>query len=242
VAPILVPARRSDPEWMDRPDNDLADLAGALADIHLVNRFLLGSKVLLGSVRPFLLAAGRGDALSILDVGTGGADLPLDLVACARGLKRPVRIVAIDRDPAVLDYARGKTAGTPEIELHAADAFELPFPAASFDLVTASLFPHHFAHGDAVRLLSGFMRAARRAVLINDLRRHVVPWAFIGLAARISRRHPMFVHDAPLSVLRGFTVDELLAIANDAGAVGATVQTPFPFRILLTVPVGDRPS
>jgi SAM-dependent methyltransferase len=221
---------------MDRPDNTPEDLNGALADIRSVNRFLGGSKILLSAVRPFLLSHGSGEPLSVLDVGTGGADLPLDLVGEARRMGRRIRVVAVDRDPVTLDYARRQTAATPEIELCAADAFALPFAPASFDLVTASLFLHHFAEADAVRLLAAFRRIARRAVLINDLQRHIVPWAFIGLAARVTRRHRMFVHDAPLSVLRGFTVGELQAAAREAGASDATVVRRIPYRLLLTMP------
>jgi SAM-dependent methyltransferase len=220
---------------MDRTDNTPADLVGALDDIRLVNRFLRGSKIIVAAVRPFLLAPHAGEPLSVLDVGTGGADLPLDLVAEARRLGRGIRIVAVDRDAVALDYARGKTAGTPEIEIRPADALDLPFPPSSFDVVTASMFLHHFGHDEAVRLLAGFRRIARRAVLINDLRRHVVSWAFIGLAARVTRRHPMFVHDAALSVLRGFTAHELLVAAREAGAAEATVKRRLPYRLLLTM-------
>ncbi len=237
---VLVPARRFDPEWMDRTDNAPADLIDALDDIRLVNRFLRGSKILVNAVRPFLSALREGETLEVLDVGTGGADLPLDLVAEARRSGRGIRIVAVDRDPVTLDHARGQTAGTPEIEIRGADAFDLPFPPSSFDLVIASMFLHHFAHDDAVRLLAGFRQLARGAVLINDLRRHVVSWAFIGLAARATRRHPMFVHDAALSVLRGFTADELRAIARDAGAAEATVRRRLPYRLILTMPVKDH--
>jgi len=239
MANVLVPARRHDAEWLDRTDNAPLDIVSTLDDIRLVNRYLFGSKILVRAVRPFLSELREGETLSVLDVGTGGADLPLDLVAEARRLGRKISIVAVDRDAVTLDYARGKTAGTPEIEILSADAFELPFPPASFDLVTASMFLHHFRHDDAVRLLAGFKALARRAVLINDLRRHVVSWAFIGLTSRMTRRHPMFVHDAALSVLRGFTKAELLAAARDAGAADATVKRRLPYRLLLTMTAGE---
>ena len=232
---VFVPARRFDPEWMDRTDNRPEDLDRALDDIHSVNRYLRGSRILVDAVRPFLLGRPEGEPLTILDVGTGGADLPLDLVAEARRLGRRIRIVAVDRDEVTLDYARRKTSEVPEIELLAADAFNLPFAPASFDLVTASMFLHHFPHDDAVRLLSAFRRIARGAVLINDLERHIVPWAFIGLVARITRRHPMFVHDAPLSVLRGFTEGELLAAGREAGATDPTVAKRAPYRLVMTM-------
>ena len=235
MAFTLVPARRYDPEWMDRTDNTPEDLDGALDDIHAVNRFLGGSRTLVRAVRPFLIDRKDDGPLSVLDVGTGGADLPLDLVAEARRLGRRIRIVAVDRDEVTLSYARRKTSGMSEIEVRAADAFDLPFPPGSFDLVTASMFLHHFAHAEAVRLLAAFRRVARRAVLINDLERHLVPWAFIALVARVTGRHAMFVHDAPLSVLRGFTPAELLAAGREAGAADATVEDRMPYRLLLSM-------
>jgi SAM-dependent methyltransferase len=221
---------------MDRDGNAASDLAGALDDIGAVNRLLGGARILVAAVRRFAMGRPRGETLTILDVGTGGGDLPLAIASAARAWGRRVRIVAVDRDPATAAYARVRTQDAPEIEIREADALDLAFPAGSFDLVTASLFLHHFGHGEAVSLVAAFRRIARRAVLVNDLRRHLVPWAFIGLAARATRRHPMFVHDAPLSVLRGFTEDELRAIAREAGASDADTATRFPFRVLMTVP------
>ena len=236
---MLVPARRFDPEWMDRPDNAPAELEGALEDIRSVNRFLGGSKALLDALRPHLAAGPEDRVSTILDVGTGGADLPLELVAEARRLRRAVRIVAVDRDPVTVAYARRRTAEASEIEVVTGDANALGYADGSFDFVTASLFLHHFAHDEAARLIAGFRRIARTAVFVNDLERHVLPWAFIAVAARITRRHPMFVHDAPLSVLRGFTAGELARIAADAGAAGATVERLWPYRLLMTVPAGS---
>jgi len=233
---VLVPARRHDPELMDRPDNAPSDLEKTLDDIRSVNRYLRGSKILVNAVRPYLRKLRPGETLSVLDIGTGGGDLPRDLAAHARRVGRAVRVVAVDRDPVTIAYAQRITAGIAEIDVVRADAFHLPFPPASFDLVVASMFLHHFTHDEAVTLISGFRRIARRGVLINDLRRHWVSWAFIGLAGRLTRRHPMFVHDAPLSVLRGFTDDELHAIARDAGTTGATVKRRLPYRLLLTMP------
>ena len=230
---MLVPARRFDPEWMDRPDNRPEDLAGALADIGKVNRWLGGARVIVDAVRPWLRAEGT---TRILDVGTGGADVPLAIAREARRLHREVAIVGIDRDPATAALAKSAAAGESSITIQEADAFATDFPDGAFDVVTASMMLHHFAHDDAVRLIREFRRLARRAVLVNDLERHAIPWAFIALVARVTRRHPMFVHDAPLSVLRGFTPAELRAIADGAGAKGAVVHDRWPYRLLLEIP------
>ena len=222
---------------MDREGNAPADLEGALADIRSVNRLLGGSKVVVEAVEPYLIDSGGDRPVTILDVGTGGADIPLALAAAARRLGRRAHVVAIDRDPVTVALARQAVGASDEIRVERADALDPGFPPGSFDLVVASMFLHHFDEPHAIRLLTGFRRLARRAVLVNDLRRHAIPWAFIATAARITRRHPMFVHDAPLSVLRGFTAAELARIAAAAGAKQASVTARWPFRLLLTIPV-----
>ena len=220
---------------MDRPDNRPDELEGALRDIRLVNRYLGGSRALLSELRPLLHGARPDRPLELLDVGTGGADLPLAMVRFARRVGRELRVTALDRDPQTAAIAARAAADTPEIRVVVSDACALPFAERSFDLVTASMFLHHFAHDEVVRLLASFRRLARQAVVVNDLRRHLLPWSFIHVVSRATRRHPMFVHDAPLSVLRGFTPRELQRAAREAGASRAMVRRRWPFRLLLTL-------
>lgn len=221
-----VPARRYDAELMDRDDNEREVLDRALADIRSVNRWLGGEATLVDALEPFL-----GERLEILDVGTGAADLPLAIVRRLRALGEECSITAIDRDPTTVDLAREFVAEEPAITVECVDAFQLPYEDDSFDVVTASMFLHHFDERDATRLIAEFRRVARRAVLINDLRRHRLPWAFITAVGWITRRQRMFRHDAPLSVLRGFTADELRRLAP-----GAAVARRWPFRLAATIP------
>lgn len=236
----LTPERSEAAELLDRPGNTEAELRDALRDIRLVNRFLGGRRVLFRALRPFLLDAPPGGELKLLDVGTGGADLPLDVARYARRLGRRVRITAIDLDPGVAAIAHRAAAGMEEIEIVRADARALPFAPKSFDLVTASMFLHHFGHVEIVRLLRSFAARARRAVVVNDLRRHLVPYGFIHLFARVGNRSAMFAHDAPLSVLRGFTPDELRRAADEAGAGRARIERGWPFRLVLALSHAPR--
>ncbi|MCP3979582.1 MAG: methyltransferase domain-containing protein [bacterium] len=236
---LPVPQRSHAPEWMDRADNTRADLEGALRDIELTNRLLGGRKALLRALRPHL-APGPSGRLELLDVGTGSADLPLALACFAESSGASVRITAVDRDPTTAGLAAEQTASTTCVRVVQADAFRLPFAPRSFDVVTASMFLHHFRHEDVVRLLDSFRSLARRAVVINDLRRHWLPYGFIYLVARLTRRHPMYVHDAPLSVLRGFTAPELREAATEAGAADFRLDRRWPFRLVLTLPAAAR--
>jgi SAM-dependent methyltransferase len=159
-----------------------------------------------------------------------------------RASGRDPRVLAVDIDSVTVAAASRHTADDGAVRVLRADALRLPFRDGSFDFVTCSMFLHHFGPEDISRLLLSFRTIARRAVVVNDLRRHLVPWAFIGVAARLTRRHPMFVHDAPLSVLRGFTPDELRDAAARAGDPAPSVLRRWPFRIVLVLRGGARPE
>jgi SAM-dependent methyltransferase len=231
----LVPQRSLREEILDRRDTAADDIAGALRDIRLVNRYLGGNAAILAALDPLLRDRSAHRALELLDVGTGSADLPLALLRRSRRSGGEIRITALDYDATTAEIAASACSSEPRIRVVMGDATRLPFPPRSFDVVTASMFLHHFAPYEAVRLLVEFRRVARRAVVINDLRRHWLPWGFIYLAARLTRRHPIFVHDAALSVLRGFTVAELQRLADQTGARRARVTRRWPFRLLLTL-------
>lgn len=233
----LVPRRSLHPERMDRPNQAPAELGAALRDIRLTNRWLGGRRVLLDALRPFVLS-GAGP-LDVLDVGTGSADLPLAMLRFGRKHGRELRITAIDIDPQTAVLAAIAAADSSAVRVVRTDARRPPFADRSFDLVTVSMFLHHFGQQDVVRLLRRFRRLAREAVIVNDLRRHLVPWAFILLASRLTLRSRMYAHDAPLSVLRGFTPGELLDAARRAGAPAVPPRRRWPYRLVTTLPAAD---
>jgi SAM-dependent methyltransferase len=90
-------------------------------------------------------AAGIGAGDRVLDVasGTGNAAIP--------AARRGARVVASDLTPELLDSGRRHTDGL-DIEWVTADAEQLPFDDASFDVVMSSIgvmfAPHHQAAAD----------------------------------------------------------------------------------------------
>ncbi len=232
---MLVPERSHEPEIMDRPGNSREDLQAVLDDIGTINRRLGGARAVLRGVRPFFERHTESRPLKLLDIGTGGADLPKALVRLATRSGVELQVTAVDLDPNTAAIASRKTERCPQIRVVRADAFSLPFADRSFDLVTASLFAHHFPHRDVVRLLNELARRSRIAVVINDLRRHFLPWLAIHVVSRVGRLHPMVVHDGPLSVLRGFTYEELERAARECGAGPFQLTRSWPFRLILTI-------
>jgi len=227
---------------MDAPGNRYEDLALALRDIGRVNRWLGGSAAIMRPIERIVDRHGLCE-FSLLDVGTGGGDVPRAVLARAERRGLLAHAVGIDLDANVVRYAASRCgkpasgcASVSRLALLRADAFALPFRTGAFDFVTSSLFLHHFSEADAARLLAECARVSRQAVLVNDLARHFVPWAAIKALGLLFAKSPMFRNDAPLSVLRGWTAEELLTIAADAGlARGARVLSLRPYRLVLLI-------
>jgi ubiquinone/menaquinone biosynthesis C-methylase UbiE len=179
------------------------------------------------------LRSGAPDQLSLLDVGTGSADIPGAVAEWCRARGLDSMIVALDLSERNLRVSRNSLGISGDVQLIQADSLKLPFLARSFDFVTASLFLHHFEDADVVRLLADFARIAKRAVIINDLLRNLVPYYFSRVTGPILASSFLTRNDGPVSVLRGFTAEELKQLAERAGLKRCNVRRMFPYRLAL---------
>ena len=151
---LLIPPRSSRPELIDQPGQAAEVLEPALREIQWVNRHLAGWQVLRSCLPQLLEPIPLEQPVRVLDLGTGSADLPLAMARWGRAHGRSVWITAVDISAPILDFARREIGAEPSVQLVQADMRRLPFAARSFDLVTCSLFLHHFDPKGAVELLS----------------------------------------------------------------------------------------
>jgi ubiquinone/menaquinone biosynthesis C-methylase UbiE len=221
------------PELLDGPLDDAAALRGNLRDLRRVNRFLGGSSLSRRAVD--LLLAGEQGPHSVLDVGTGAADIPLALLHIAEASGRELSIVGLDSRPEVLEAARSIDPRIPSIsnlQLRPGDGRALPYPDRTFDVVHASLVVHHLEPRDAVAFLREARRVARRGVVVNDLVRSRLNLAGAWLLTRLATRNRLSRHDGPLSVRRAYTRAEARALLASAGLQPvAEFSVPFGFRV-----------
>lgn len=227
-------------ELLDGPLDDPAALRGNLRDLERVNRWL-GGTALSGHAIDAL--AGDREALTILDIGTGAADIPAALLARAARAGRSLRITGIDSRPEVLAAAfarRPLLRDTRGLELQVGDGTSLPFPDRSFDVAHASLLVHHLDPAAAVELFREMGRVARRGIVVNDLMRGRAAWVGAWLLSHLLTRNRYTRHDAPLSVRRAYTVSELTALMAAAGLRVEWVRIggPFGHRVVLTATTG----
>jgi ubiquinone/menaquinone biosynthesis C-methylase UbiE len=235
---MLTPKRIYEEEMLDAGEGTDDDVAESLSDLRRINRFLGGTKVVLRALSS-CLETGDASEISLLDVGTGSADIPIAVAdQCKLGNLKHF-IAAVDLSERHLRISRARLGVSPEINLVRADSLSLPFPDRSFDFVTASLFLHHFRDDDVVRLLADFGRIARRAVIVNDLIRNLVPYYFTRIAFPLLGTSFLTQNDGPISVLRAFTTGEMNSLAERAGLRTRRVKRVFPYRLSLVADVSS---
>ena len=236
---LTVLSRRDVPERMDAPGANPERVRESLRDLRLVNRFLGGVGAVAWGFRRLLVQGGVEGSLRLLDVGTGGGDLPAALARWASGRGWAVRGVGLDRGRTAITLAKETFSGDGAFLLVRGDALALPFRAGAFDVAISSTTLHHFSDRGAIRMLRELRRVARRGVVIGDLRRSLP--GYLGarlLAATLWRRHAYARHDGPASVRRAYTVREVQALLVAAGLGGTVRRRPF-FRLAAWIPVGD---
>jgi SAM-dependent methyltransferase len=211
--------RATDDELLDTgvPESEAVE---SLADLRFVNRWLGNPGRLAAATAPYLRRRPRP---LLLDVGCGSADIPMMLRARWPG---PLTAVGVDIKLLHLRVAPR------EIHRVVADVRRLPFAPATFDVVVASLFLHHFDAPELPAVLAALFRLARGALVVNDLRRARVPYLFGRALFPALFRSRVSVSDGLLSIRRAFTDEELRAAFRDAGIDNVKVFRSFPYRLL----------
>lgn len=204
-------------ELMDRPDADPVELDQALRYIRFVNRRLGGSEGLIRHLRAWRADLPRNRPITMLDIGTGTADIPIAVHEWAAGHSLRFETTAIDLHETTLRFAQAHVGDRPDIKVVRANALMLDrqFEARTFDIVHMGMFLHHLPQSEVLIVLRHAHRLARFGVVWNDLLRSRA--SAIVLRAMLIGQTPMVRHDATVSVAAGFTHEESLGLARAAG-------------------------
>ncbi len=218
-------------ELLDGPLDDTAALVGNLRDLARINRLTGGVTLSARAIDDLLAAApGASEEVTLLDVGTGAADIPAHLLASARKRGPSLAVTASDSRQEVLDaalVARPSLDRVAGLTFALADGRGLPWPDGSFDVAHASMVIHHLSPEDAVTFLRELRRVARIGVVINDLTRGRIFWLGGWLLVHAIATSRFTRHDGPLSVRRAYTRRELADLVSAAGLTTVSTRVAF---------------
>lgn len=215
-------------EILDDPDVDPALRERSHRDVERSNVLLGGRRAVMLALRPLFNELRHADVAqaTLLDIGTGLADLPWRAREIARRRGLALSTIALDGAFNLLSAARHRV-NVPVC----GDALSLPFADQSVDFVLCSQVLHHFDDQQAVGLIAELHRVGRRRVIISDLRRSWVAAAGWTVAAFALGFHPITRHDGRLSVLRGFTEGELGGMVVAATGVQPAIRRRLGYRL-----------
>ncbi len=218
-------------ELLDLGLGSRAEAVENLREMQRINAHFGGTRALTRHLYPRLLL--HGGPARVLDLGTGGAGLPLLLARWARKLHLPLEIYGVDWSARNLSISLENIQGAPEIHLLQADGARLPLPSGQVDFVVSTLFLHHLTPAALVRVLREADRLARKGVIMSDLVRGWLPYLAFKLIQPVYARNYLTRHDGALSVRRAYTPGELARLAQQAGLTRVRVYTHWPWRMTL---------
>jgi len=219
--------RSAEIEIMDDLDCHGPVVDQTLRELEFINRWLGGNAVTLQGVR--ILLGDRQGKISIADLGCGGGDMLKLIADLGRRKGIAMHLTGIDANPNIIEFARRNCASYPEIQFETVDIFSPQFSSRSFDIVTGTLFFHHFTSEQLVTFFNQLRQQVSIGFVFNDIHRHWLAYHSIRLLTRLFSKSGMVQFDAPLSVLRAFRKSELESIFSRAD-VNVELRWKWAFR------------
>lgn len=206
-----------------------------LDELETINTWLGGYAPVLNALERLRPQFPPDRPLRLADLGSGGGDTLRQVARWARRRHISIELIGIDASPFMLEYAAAKAKGYPEISFHQHDIFSPEFQHQSFDIITCSLFCHHFPDATLAPLLAQCRTQAGTAVIINDLHRHPLAYYSIKWITRLFRGSYLVQHDAPLSVARSFTRADWRRLLQQSGIQTYSLRWRWAFRWQLVI-------
>jgi len=223
---------RETTERMDAPDCDLPALHRTYAQFRVVNALVAGWQLTYRQhVRPVL----RRDRLNtLLDIGSGGGDVPRALARWAHRDGYRLQVTAVDPDPRAHAWSV-RQPRVPGVSFRQALSSDLVAEGCSFDVVTSNHLLHHLDDAQLRALLADSQQLARNRAVHSDIARS--RWAHLLFSAGTWAFFPgSFIReDGLVSIRRSYTAAELRAVVPP----GWQVQQQPPWRNLVLHDHGD---
>jgi ubiquinone/menaquinone biosynthesis C-methylase UbiE len=223
-------ARRStEKELMDDLECSGEVLEQTLRELKTINRWLGGNHVTTDGLAK-LIKTYPQSSYQVADIGCGGGDMIRIMSDWANSKKHRINLLGIDANPHIIEMAKERVMNVDNLGWRVQNVFEPEFSEEKVDIITCTLFTHHFTDEELTGLFRVFRKKARLGFVINDLHRHWFAYHSIRLLTRFFSKSPMVRNDASLSVLRAFSRSDLERILTDAGIKKYQISWFWAFR------------
>jgi 2-polyprenyl-3-methyl-5-hydroxy-6-metoxy-1,4-benzoquinol methylase len=231
MATIDFTRRSTQSELMDTEIVDFTEFHQCLQQLEIVNVLSLAYRPTLRWLARMLKIARPHEAISILDVGSGGGDMLRRIWKWLRRRDRSADLVGVDLNPWSKQSAEQITPPAMRIEYETSNIFSFD-QSRRFNFIISSNFTHHLTDAELIAFIHWMDRHATQGWFINDLHRHPLPYYFIKTVFGILPFSRMMRSDGPISITRAFTAADWRRLLAQAGIAPARVSIEwfFPFR------------
>jgi 2-polyprenyl-3-methyl-5-hydroxy-6-metoxy-1,4-benzoquinol methylase len=216
-------------ELLDGDNIPFADIRKNMQELDFINTWLGGHGITLSGIKAL---TGNKKILNVCEIGCGGGDNLAAIGRWAARKKIEISYIGIDINPACIAVAKERLPSA-NVQWITADYRDVQFDRSP-DIIFSSLFCHHFTNEELVKQLQWMQQQARVGFFINDLHRHPAAYYSIKWLTAIFSGSYLVKNDAPLSVLRGFSRCEWLALLKSAGIGNFSLHWKWAFRWLIT--------
>lgn len=228
--------RSEEIELMDDLESSGKVIELTLRELETINKWLGGNFVTINGISQ-LIKSQKGK-ISIADLGCGGGDMLKLIAKWGRKIKAEFELIGVDANPNIIEFAKQNCKDYPEISFECANILDERFQEKSFDIVTSTLFTHHFSNKELKELLLSSKSQSKIGVVINDLHRHWFAYYSIKWLTQLFSKSEMVKNDASVSVMRSFKKKDLVNLLKEAGITNYSLKWMWAFRWQLVIPSG----
>lgn len=221
--------RSEQKELMDDLECSGEVLEQTLRELKTINRWLGGNDVTTNGLAKLMRLHPKA-SYQIADIGCGGGDMIRIMDRWSRSQNLKVNFLGIDANRNIIDMAKVRLKEVTNVRWQVQNVFDPDFSQEKVDMVTCTLFTHHFTDAELIALIQAFRSKASLGIVINDLHRHWFAYHSIRILTRLFSKSPMVQHDASLSVLRSFKKADLERILKAAGIESFKIRWFWAFR------------
>lgn len=215
-------------ELLDKPTSNKELFESATIYLQTPNRWL-GNHALIAKYLKKLLSNKK--SVSILDIGTGSADLPRYLIDWLNNRGISSSITAVDNNPDVIEIAKNLSKGYPDISFICSKM--VPSCSTPYNIAILSQVLHHFYPSEAAEYLRAVYENVTDGIIISDLIRSRVAYWLVKLFVFSTTTNPFNRYDGPVSVLRCYNNDEIEQILAVANIKNFEIHNLFPRKIII---------
>ena len=216
-------------ELLDKDSIPFRDIKQNMRELNFINKWLGGHKITVDAFKRFVINKKK---ISVCEIGCGGGDNLIAIYNWCNKNNIEVDITGVDLKEECIQFAKSRKLLPENVIWIISDYSNVKFSVKP-DIVFSSLFCHHFTDHQLIFQINWMKENSRLGFFVNDLERNALAYYSIKLLTSLFSNSYLVKNDAPLSVAKGFTKNEWVALCNEAKADPVEIKWKWAFRYVV---------